>query len=109
MKREFLEWDSQYSRPEDSNCVGINARDQMAIRLFGLRLQKPDLVLCMDPFTADLGSAGRKLKEVLKELSARGSAVLLLSGSLEKGYMLADRFLMVQNGTVKKSSESNEF
>ena len=71
--------------------------------------QKPDLVLCMDPFTADLGSAGRKLKEVLKELSARGSAVLLLSGSLEKGYMLADRFLMVQNGTVKKSSESNEF
>lgn len=109
VKREFLEWDSQYSRPEDSNCVGINARDQMAIRLFGLRLQKPDLVLCMDPFTADLGSAGRKLKEVLKELSARGSAVLLLSGSLEKGYMLADRFLMVQNGTVKKSSESNEF
>lgn len=109
VRREFLEWDSQYSRPEDNDCFGINARDQMAIRLFGLRLQKPDLVLCMDPFTADLGSAGRKLKEVLEELAARGSAVLLLSGNLEQGYMLADRFLIVQNGSVRKSAESNEF
>ena len=72
-------------------------------------LQKPRVVVCVQPFRgADLDTR-MHIWELLEELLQSGAAVIILAVNLADTFTLADRLVRVQRGAVCEVYERSEF
>lgn len=84
----------------DSLVGGFSAGMRKRLALSRIRLEKPEIVLLDEPFSA-LDEAGKLLvEEWIRDARSRGLAVLLASHDLDRASALADRAVWFRQGQL---------
>lgn len=91
------------------SLAGLTLHDLYGLVYYRVRLQNPLVAVCLQPF-AEIDMHQRlRLIELIEMLRGRGIAVLILAVSLSDSLQVADRLLVVRNGTVEREIARDRF
>lgn len=108
IEEEFAKWYPEYGKDEWGDCVGISEKDQIAILLFRLKLQKPKVIFCQEPRGIMAEVLGQKMMEVFRELTEQGSTIIIFSSNLESAQKIAERILIINGGIISEEYQAEE-
>ncbi|NMD37215.1 MAG: sugar ABC transporter ATP-binding protein [Christensenellaceae bacterium] len=72
-------------------------------------LQEAKIIIMDEPTTALTNKEIERLYEIIRELAARGMAVVFVSHKLDEIFSVCDRITVLRNGKIVKDEYSNKF
>ncbi len=108
IERDFLAWYPSEALINRKNCFHLSEKDKMAIVLYRMRLQRPKMMICVNPDRYTDAQTYLMVQQQLQEMAQTGTSILILSANVERSYQLTDRFLFWENGRLKESNFIDE-
>ena len=87
----------------------MSLEEQIALVYHRVRLFKPKVLVCIQPLAKGDMFVRMKILALLREILKGGTAVLIISANISDTLEIADRLMVVENGTCVVSYEKNEF
>lgn len=76
---------------------------------YRIHLYKPKVVFCLQPFSGADMYLRKHIADLIRELKRKGIAVIILAVSISDTLTIADRFLVIENGSIVKEFSKEEF
>lgn len=76
---------------------------------YRIHLYKPKVVFCLQPFSGADMYLRKHIADLIRELKRKGIAVIILAVSISDTLTIADRFLVIENGSIVKELSKEEF
>ncbi|ROR28660.1 monosaccharide ABC transporter ATP-binding protein (CUT2 family) [Mobilisporobacter senegalensis] len=76
---------------------------------YRIHLYKPKVVFCLQPFSGADMYLRKHIADLIRELKRKGIAVIILAVSISDTLTIADRFLVIENGSIVKEFSKEKF
>ena len=94
---------------DETSISNLSLEEQIALVYHRVRLFKPKVLVCIQPLAKGDMFVRMKILALLREILKGGTAVLIISANIADTLEIADRLMVVENGTCVVSYEKNEF
>ena len=102
MRKKFTELVelTEFDLDPDAKVSGLRIADQQKTEMMRALSQDAELIIMDEPSAALTADEVERLHEAIRKITARGSAVLLISHYLEEVLALADRVAIMRDGEI---------
>ena len=76
---------------------------------YRIHLYKPKLVFCVQPFSGADMYLRKHIADLIRELKRKGISVIILAVNISDTLTIADRFLVIEQGSIVKEFPKEEF
>ena len=94
---------------DETSISNLSLEEQIALVYHRVRLFKPKVLVCIQPLAKGDMFVRMKILALLREILKGGTAVWIISANISDTLEIADRLMVVENGTCVVSYEKNEF
>lgn len=91
------------------DITGLSPASLYSLVYYRAHLLHPRVLFCVQPFSGADMYLRRHIIDLIGQVKARGTAVVLLAVSISDCLSVADRLLVVEQGRLKREYLSSEF
>lgn len=91
------------------DITGLKLEDLYNLVYYRLYLYRPDMVICIQPFSGADMYLRKHIAELIKRFKALGISVVILAVRLADTLAVSDRLMVIENGRLLKEYPKEEF